>query len=139
MSVEGVDAKSNRFADVAWARLMTSGVTWRGVAWALMLPAVWVLLYYGFIAHVWFSLGRWPRFGERLDGGLISFHYETIMYFSGALVVSLYVVPIVFVACLFLRPYRHVSIYALCYGASVGLAACALFFAPHAFLNWFFD
>ena len=103
------------------------------------LPASWVLLYYAFIAHVWFSLGRWPRFGERLDGWFISFHDETIRYFFGALVASLYVAPFVLIGCLFLRRYRHVSVYSLCYGASVGLASCALFLAPHAFLNWFFD
>jgi hypothetical protein len=120
-------------------RSMTGGLTWRGVAWAVTLPASWVLLYYAFIAHVWFSLGRWPRFGESLDGWLISFHDATIRHFFGTLVTSLYVAPVVLVMCLFVRRYRHVSIYWLCYGAAVGLASCALFLAPHAFLNWFFD
>jgi len=120
-------------------RSMTGGLTWRGVAWAIALPASWVLLYYAFIAHVWFSLGRWPRFGESPNGWSISFYAEMIRYFFGALVASLYIAPIVLIGCLFLRRYRHVSIYSLCYGASVGLASSALFLAPHAFLNWFFD
>jgi hypothetical protein len=120
-------------------RTMTGSLTRLGIAWAVALPASWVLLYYAFIAHVWFSLGRWPKFGERIDGWFISFHDETIRYFFGALVHSLYVAPIVLFVCLFLRRWRHVSIYALCYGAAVGLAACALFLAPHEFLNWLFD
>lgn len=118
---------------------MTAGVTWRGVAWAVTLPACWVLLYYAFIAHVWFSLGRWPKFGERLDSWLVSIHDETIRYFLGALLASLYVAPIILLGCLFVRRWRHVSIYSLCYGVAVGLASCALFLAPHSFLHWFFD
>jgi hypothetical protein len=120
-------------------RSMTASLTRRGVAWAVTLPALWVLLYYTFIAHVWFSLGRWPRFGERLEGGLLSFHHEASRFLFGALVCSLYVAPIVLLVCLFLRRWRHVCVYALCYGAAIGLASCALFLAPHAFLNWLFD
>lgn len=120
-------------------RSLSGGLTWRGVAWAVALPASWVLLYYAFIAHVWLSLGRWPRFGEHLDGWLLSFHDATIRGLFGALVASLCVVPVVLVLCLFLRRYRHVSIYSLCYGAAVGLASCALSLVPHSFLNWFFD
>ena len=120
-------------------RSLMGSLTRRGFAWAVALPACWVLLYYTFIAHVWFSLGRWPKFGERLDGALLSFHHEASRYLFGALVGSLYVAPVVLLVCLFLRRWRHVSIYAVCYGGAVGLASCALFLAPHAFLNWLFD
>jgi len=120
-------------------RSMTGSLTWRGVAWAVALPASWILLYYAFIAHVWFSLGRWPRFGETLNGWLISFHDEATRHLIGALVASLFVAAVIFTGCLFLRRWRHVSIYAVCYGAAVGLASCALFLAPHAFLNWLLD
>jgi hypothetical protein len=120
-------------------RGITAPLTARGFAWAVALPASWVLLYYAFIAHVWFFLGRWPRFGEHLDGWFISIHGEMIRSFFGALVASLYVSPIFLLISLFLRRWRHVSIYVLCYGAAVGLASCALFLAPHAFLNWLFD
>lgn len=120
-------------------RSMTSGLTRRGFVWAVTLPAFWVLLYHAFIAHVWLSLGHWPKFGERLDNPLISFHDAALRYFFGALVSSLLIAPVILVGCLFLRRYRHVSIYSLCYGAAVGLAVCALFLAPHEFLNWYFD
>jgi len=120
-------------------RNVTSGLTWRGVGWAVALPAFWVLLLYTFIAHVWFSLGRWPRFNERLDGRFIAFHEEAIGYCFWVLVASLCVAPLVLVGCLFLRRHKHVSVYALCYGAAVGLAFCALLLAPHEFLNWFLD
>ena len=120
-------------------RSMTGGLTWRGVAWAVALPASWVLLYYTFIAHVWFSLGRWPRFGEALEGWLVSAHYQTIWLLFGALVASLYVAPVILLICLFLRRYRHVCIYSLCYGVAIGLASDTVSLAPHSFLNWFLD
>ena len=78
-------------------RSMTGSFTWRGFAWSVALPASWVLLYYALIAHVWFSLGRWPRFGERLNGWLISFHDEAIRNGFVSLVSSLYVAPIVLI------------------------------------------
>jgi hypothetical protein len=120
-------------------RGMTASLTWRGFAWSVALPGSWVLLYYAFMAHVWFTLGRWPKFGERLDDRLLSVHDEATRYLFGALAGSLYLAPIVLVGCLFFRRWRHVSIYTLCYGGAVGLASCALFLAPHAFLNWLFD
>jgi len=84
-------------------------------------------------------LGRWPRFGETLNRGLITFHDEATRHVFRALLASLYAAPIVLIGCLFLRRWRHVCVYALCYGAAVGMASCALFLAPHSFLNWFFD
>jgi hypothetical protein len=114
-------------------------LTWRGFAWAAALPTLWVLLYYTFIAHVWFSLGRWPRFGERLDGQWLTIHDAALRSVFGALVGSLYVAPIVLLVCLFIPKRRHISVYTLCYGGAVGLASCALFLAPHPFLNWLFD
>jgi hypothetical protein len=119
-------------------RDITNVLTWRGVAWSVVLPVLWVLIYYAFIACVWVSLGRWPRFGEPIDG-LASFLNELTRILFGALVGSLYVAPIVLIVCLFLRPWRHVSVYVLCYGAAIGLASCGFFLAPREFLNWFFD
>ena len=64
---------------------------------------------------------------------------EALVEQATAAVDHAYFAPVVLLLCLFLRRWRHVSIYALCYGAAVGLASCALFLAPHAFLNWLFD
>jgi hypothetical protein len=114
-------------------------LTWRGVLWAIALPVSWIIIYYGFIAHVWLSLGRWPGFGERIEGALLSFHYRLSVVFFGALIASLYALPIVLLGSLCLRRWRHVAVYALCYGAALGFASGALFLAPRAFLNWLLD
>lgn len=115
-------------------------VTRKGICWAVALPAAWLLIYYSFIAHVWFSLGRWPKFGEALDNELLSVHREIIAQFGGALLGSVYISMGVLLVCLFLPRWRHVATYALCYGSALLFAALAMFWlAPHPFLNWYFD
>ena len=114
-------------------------LTWRGFLWAAALPACWLVLFYLFVAYVRFSLGRWPEFNQHLEGGWFSFCDPAIRYFAGALMSSLYVAPIILIGALFFRRWRHVSVYALAYGAAVGIAFGAMCLAPHPFLNWFFD
>ncbi len=118
---------------------MKRELSWRGVLWAVGLPALWIALYYAYVAHVWLALGRWPAFGEQFGGWPLSVHDTAVRGFFGGLIYSLYVVPVIFAGSLVFRRYRHFAVYALCYGAAVGLAAAALFLAPRPFLNWLFD
>ena len=114
-------------------------LTRQGFLWSLMLPTGWVVLYYGFVANVWLSLGRWPRFNEQLDQWSLSLHHKTVELLMTGLMCSLFVVPIILIGCLFFPRWRHISVYALCYGGGVGLAFGSLFLAPHPFLNWLLD
>ncbi len=119
---------------------LTASTTWRGIVCSMALPLSWTLLYYAFIAHIFLALGRWPKFGEQLEGHWINLHDEAIRYLYGALVVSLAPAAVVLLGCLPIRRLRHWSTYALCYGGAVGLASLAFFYlAPHPFLNWLFD
>lgn len=118
---------------------MTRPLTWTGFAWSVSLPAVWIFLYYTFVVHVWLSLGRWPAFGEQLRGWPLAVHAIAIRPLWAALLCSLYITPLILSVCLFLQRWRHVALYALCYGAAAGIACGSLFCAPHPFLNWLFD
>ncbi len=125
-----------------WREFFTSmshPLTRKGFAWSAALPTCWILLYYGLVVHVRLSLGRWPRFGENLTGWPLAFHFRAVELLTGPLVCSLCVAAPVAVVCLFLPRWRHVSVYALCYGAGVGIAFGSLFLAPHSFLHWFLD
>jgi hypothetical protein len=114
-------------------------VTRRGILWSVAVPTGWVLLFYSFIAHVWWSLGRWPKFGEALGDGLLLSHGVAAQFLLFALLGSLFFVPLILVGSLFLPRWQHVSIYVATYAAAVGVAIGALFLAPDSFMNWFFD
>jgi hypothetical protein len=118
---------------------MTESLNCRGFLWAMALPICWLLLFYSFVVHVRFSLGRWPEFGQHLEGWWSAFCYQATWYIAGALLCSLHVAPVVLIACLFFRRWRRVSVYAAAYGAAVGVAIGAMYLAPHPFLNWYFD
>ena len=129
-------------ASIKWREFfasLTPSLTWKGFLWATALPTCLLLLFYTFVAHVRFSLGRWPTFGQHLDGWSFAFHDQATRQVAWALVSSLYVAPVILIACLFFRQWRHVSVYAVAYGAAVGIAVGAIFLAPHSFLNWYFD
>lgn len=118
---------------------MTRSLTGRGFLWVTALPTCWLLLFYTFVVHVRWSLGRWPEFGQQLEGWLFAFYIQATQQAAWALVSSLFIAPVILVACLFCRRWRHVSVYAAAYGAAVGIAIGAMFLAPDPFLNWYFD
>jgi hypothetical protein len=118
---------------------MRRPLTWKGFLWATALPGCWLLLFYTFVAHVRILLGRWPEFGEQLEGWSLAFHEEAIQHAVWVLFCSLYVAPVITVACLFFPRWRHMSFYAATYGAAGGMAFGAIFLAPDSFLNWYLD
>jgi hypothetical protein len=118
---------------------MTRSVTWRGLLWATTLPACWLILFYAFVGYVRFSLGRWPEFGQQLEGGSYALLDQVSRFGAQALVSSLFIVPVLLIACLFFRRWRHVSVYAATYAVAVGVAIGVVFLAPHPFMNWYLD
>lgn len=120
-------------------RRALAGFDRRGVGWSLLLPAAWLLQYFAFVAHVRLALGRWPSFGENLEGVLLELHQKLCWGGVAALCASLIPVAAVFVVCLFFRRWRPISGYSLVYAAAVGLALAAIHLAPGPFLNWFLD
>lgn len=114
-------------------------LTGKGFLCAATLPAVWLILFYAFVSHLRISLGRWPAFGQQLETWPWGFYDQVVRQGASALVGSLYIAAAVLIACLFLRRWRHLSVYSAAYGASVAMAFGAMFLAPHSFLNWFFD
>jgi hypothetical protein len=89
---------------------LTSALKLKGIAWSVALPFGWVLLFYGLVFHVWFTLGRWPRFGEELEG-LLHVHQGALWLLGGLLCFSLYAAGLIFVICLFFPGWRHGGVY----------------------------
>lgn len=118
---------------------MRHALSWRGFAGALALPAAWLLLFYGLVVQVRWSLGRWPRFGESLPGGWPELWFHLTSATGIGLLFSLWgVLP--FAAVVLCLPHRqHLAIYAAAYAIAAGLAFGAMFLAPAPFLSWYFD
>jgi hypothetical protein len=119
-------------------RTLVAPVSWKGFVCSAVLPALWVAFFYAFVIHVWFSLGRWPKFGEPVEG-ILELHLSGVFKLMTGLVLSLYAVPVICLLCLFFRRWRHISLYLICYAAAVGAAFLSISLAPHSFRNWFFD
>lgn len=118
---------------------LTASLKLKGIAWSVALPFGWLLLFYGLVFHVWFTLGRWPHFGEEL-AGLLYVHQGALELLGVLFYFSLFAAGLVFVICWFFPGWRHWVVYALSYSTAVVLAAAAAFFlAPGPFLNWFLD
>jgi hypothetical protein len=114
-------------------------LTWKGFAWAALLPGLGMLLFYTLALHVRFVLGRWPDFGERLPTQFLSLHEKCVWHFYGALFFSLCAVPFLVIGSVCFRRWRHLSVYFISYAIFAALAGVSILLAPHAFLNWFFD
>jgi hypothetical protein len=127
----------------AWWRAFfatcTKSLSRVGFLCSIALPMTWLGTFYALVVHLRLSLGRWPTFGESFSDWLLSVHSNATWQILGALVASLYPVPIVVVACLFFPRWRQLSIYSLSYSAAVGVSLGAMLLAPGPVLNWFFD
>ena len=118
---------------------VTEAINWKGLLWAFGMPMSWLLVFYTYVVHVRISLGKWPYFGQHLEGWSYAIFDKAVRMGAQALVSSLYFLPVFLIGCMFLRRWRFVSAYAIAFGTGMGIAFGAMFLAPHAFLNWFFD
>ena len=114
-------------------------LTWKGFAWAAVLPGLGVLLFCALVFHVRLTLGRWPHFNESLPTRALSFHDTCVDVVAFFLFVSLYVVPLLVILSLCFRRWRHIAVYVFAYAVFVALAWGSVLLAPHEFLNWFLD
>src|SRR5678810_1449463 len=89
-------------AGLAWGRCVRDFVvgmfrqlTVKGFLWAAAGPFTIFLLFYGLVLHVWFSLGRWPHFGEHFQNRFLELHSEAVIHVGGIIGLSLMLAPVV--------------------------------------------
>jgi hypothetical protein len=114
-------------------------VTVKGFICSLALPAGWLALFYAFVFHVWFSLGRWPAFGEKLPGWPLQLHHDVVAGFALGLFFSNFLLPQALILTVTFRQWRHFSVYVLSYALALGIAYLGLLASPGPFQNWLFD
>lgn len=100
-----------------------------------------LFLFYSLAIHMHQSLGSWPTsIGERgFPSGLLAHSIIATNYFVVLLLGTLFVWPVAFLACLWVRSWRHLivclSVHALAFALCVGLMQLA----PSPFLYWWRD
>jgi hypothetical protein len=107
-----------------------------------VLPSLLMLgLFYSLAIHMRQSLGAWPSsIGDRGFPASLVAHETVTVYFCIAFVaVSVFVVPIAILVCLFVPRWRrfvpYFALYVLLFGICWGLMQ----FAPEQFLYWWRD
>jgi hypothetical protein len=105
----------------------TRKLTIRGFLWSIALPVLALSLFY-------LVVGCTPRPHEGLSEAQIFF----MLALFGLEILSLWIVPACLVACVFVREWRHQSVYLLTYAAAVALVRGAVFLAQPEFFNRFF-
>jgi hypothetical protein len=103
------------------------------------MPFLNMFLFYAFVVHVRFNLGRWPHFGESLTSEALTMHMKLAEYCVLGLFFSLYAILIVMLIGFAFKPLRWLSFSCLLHMVFAALSMGSFFLAPHKFLNWLFD
>lgn len=114
----------------------------RAFAVVAALPALTMLgLFYSLAIHMHRSLGRWPS-SIGMDGfpASLTIHANIAAgYFSILLLVGIFVWPVVFLLCLFVRRWRRCLYYLGVYALACFVCFGAMLLGPSPFLYWWWD
>lgn len=112
-----------------------------GLAVAILLPLVMLVLFYSLAIHIHCHFGKWPAgIGDRdFPPSLLVHEHVSDFSFMVLLLFSLFVWPVAYMICAVVRRWRvalyYLGIYALaflvCFGATL--------LAPGAFWDWWLD
>jgi hypothetical protein len=115
---------------------------WVRPALLSVTPALLMLaLFYSLVLHMWFARGAWPTtVGEvGLPWTLVYHARFTSACFGLMVLLNIYLWPVIFLACFFVRRWFlalwYLSIYALAFLVCFGLIQLA----PPLFLRWWWD
>jgi hypothetical protein len=109
---------------------------------ASALPSLLMLgLFYSLALHMRQSLGAWPSsIGDRGFPASLVVHETVTVYFCIAFVViSVFVVPIAILVCLFVPRWRRLVPYFALYALLFGICWELMHLAPEQFLYWWRD
>jgi hypothetical protein len=125
-----MDVTASRQARGGWRESVfgfTRKLTIKGFFWSIALPALALILFYAVVGYP-------QQPGERWSTGQ---DFLMVVLF-GLQILSLWIVPGFSAVCLFIREWRHVSVYLLVYLMAALLVRHAVFLARPEFFNQFF-
>jgi hypothetical protein len=112
-----------------------------GVVIAVLPAFLMLTLFFSLAIHMHHRLGGWPSsIGEGgFPARLVAHAHAAMNFFSALCLVSIFVWPVAFLLCLFVRGWRGVLFYLGVYALCCCLCFGAMLLAPSQFLNWWWD
>lgn len=110
-----------------------------GLLGSSLVPLLCFGLFHGFVAHVWFTLQRWPVFGEQLHQPWLQIHFDFLFFGMVAMIFSQIGIGIALLLSIAFSPLRWMCFCCateLCFSLGTFLT---IHLAPRDFLNWLFD
>ena len=106
------------------------------VPWFLALG-----LYYSLAIHMYQSLGGWPeRIGTEGFSPALLIHDKIHGFYIGYLLFfTIFVVPVIFLVCLFVPRWQSLVIYPSWQILGMLIFFLQMFFAPDGYTNWWWD
>jgi hypothetical protein len=98
-------------------------------------------LFYSLAIHMHQSLGKWPTsIGERgFPPALLTHATVATTYFWVSILLSVFILPVAILVCLFVSRWRHLVHYFALYAFVFIVSIVLMQFAPEPFLYWWRD
>jgi hypothetical protein len=112
-----------------------------GLVIAALPGIVMLTLFYSLAVHMYHALGGWPAsIGERGFPQALIIHSTVAISVFVVLVLSLFLSPVAFVACLIVERWHSFAVYCVVYAVSVVVSlVLTQVAAPAQFLYWWRD
>ena len=113
-----------------------TGITISLIPWSLALG-----LYYSLAIHMYQSLGGWPEsIGTRGFSPALLMHDKIHgFYISNLALFTIFVAPVIFLVCLFVRRWQPLIIYPSLQILGMLIFFLQMFFAPDGYTYWWWD
>ena len=125
----------------AYRRRASLNLARPGIALAIFPPLAMLGLFYSLAIHMRQSLGAWPSsIGERGFPPLLVAHaHIASSYFVALLLLSMFVLPVIILLCLFVPPWKRFIPYFALFGLLFVICWGLMQLAPEPFLHWWID
>ena len=122
-----------------WARMDRKMKT--GIVISILPYLLALMLFYSLAIHMNQSLGGWPeRIGtDGFPQALLIHDKIQGFYISYLLLFTIFVVPAIILACLFVSRWRHLVLYFVLHLVSLPVCYVLMQLAPEGYLYWWWD
>lgn len=141
LNVKGLE---NGWRSIHWRSILKDifqRMTKKGILLSLLIPGIWLVVWFSLAIHLRTGLGHWPTaLGQNPGSELFDWHLKFSYALARFLMVFyLYILPIIFIAGLIVKKWRHLSIYMAINGfAQFAVWAICMVTPNSSFTSWWY-